>query len=104
MKRIGLNISLGLQAFSEMQPFTEDTIPSRETLDLAGAPVLFHLQTDAELLDYVEKCPEENVDHLDFKKVRLRSDFIFSFGFHRSLCRAALSFPKLVTLRKENVN
>ena len=70
--RIGKNVSLALQSFSELQPYSEDNafigFGSKELLDLGAAPVLFHLQNDPELLRYIGDC-DGDVDALDFKKV-----------------------------------
>ena len=69
-------MSLALQSFSELQPYSEEnSISTREALDLSAAPVLFHLQNDPELLKYIGEC-DSNVETLDFKKVRKKNIFI----------------------------
>ena len=60
---------MALQTFTELQPFSDQISgSSKEVLDLSGAPVLFHLQSDPQLLEYIGTC-ENNVTNLDFKKV-----------------------------------
>ena len=66
-EKIGRNLALALQAFIELQPFLEENNFDSD-LSLACAPILFHLQNDAELLQYVQNC-DNDVDNLDMKRV-----------------------------------
>ncbi|TRY63137.1 hypothetical protein TCAL_12303 [Tigriopus californicus] len=67
--RLGHNLSLALQAYSELEPFLEETISPREILDLSAAPVLFHLQEDPELLHEVQHPEDNNTENLNTKKI-----------------------------------
>ena len=85
-QKIGHNISLALQAYTELEPFTDEaSINTSETMDLSGkqkiilrghnfnfqflgAPVLFHLQQDQQLMKYIASC-DGNIQLLDSKLV-----------------------------------
>ncbi len=78
---VGANISLALQAFSELQPFADESY--KTSFDLSSAPVLLHLEEDRELLDYIQReckragessSDKSNVDRLNFKKVQLQKE------------------------------
>ena len=66
-ERIGRNLALSLQAFIELQPFLEENHFDSD-LSLGSAPVLFHLQNDPSLLEYIGTC-EGDIDNLNLKKV-----------------------------------
>ena len=66
-ERIGRNLAVALQAFIELQPFIEENHFDSD-LSLGSAPVLFHLQNDSKLLEYIGTC-EDDIDNLDLKKV-----------------------------------
>merc|ERR1711894_101553 len=66
-ERIGRNLAVALQAFIELQPFIEENHFDSD-LSLGSAPVLFHLQNDSKLLEYIGTC-EGDIDNLDLKKV-----------------------------------
>lgn len=66
---LGHNLSLALQAYSELEPFLEESISPREIMDLSAAPVLFHLQEDPELLREVQRPEDNNTENLNTKKV-----------------------------------
>jgi len=66
-ERIGRNLAVALQAFIELQPFIEENHFDSD-LSLGSAPVLFHLQNDSKLLDYIGTC-EGDIDNLDLKKI-----------------------------------
>lgn len=66
-ERAGRNLALALQAFIEIQPFL-DSGNYDHSPNLSYAPILFHLQNDAELLQYIQSC-DNDIDNLDFKKV-----------------------------------
>jgi len=66
-ERIGRNLALSLQAFIELQPFIEENNFDSD-LSLGSAPVLFHLQNDPDLLEYIATC-EGDIDNLDLKKI-----------------------------------
>ena len=70
-ERIGRNLAVALQAFIELQPFIEENHFDSD-LSLGSAPVLFHLQNDSKLLEYIGTC-EGDIDNLDLKKVTLFS-------------------------------
>ena len=40
----------------------------QQTLDFSAAPILFHLQSDMELMEYIKGC-DNNVDNLEAKRV-----------------------------------
>ena len=54
-------------SFLELQPFLDQTNFDNE-LSLACAPILFHLQKDQTLLQYVQNC-DNDVDNLDMKMI-----------------------------------
>ena len=54
-------------SFLELQPFLDETNFDNE-LSLACAPILFHLQKDQTLLQYVQNC-DNDVDNLDMKMI-----------------------------------
>ena len=73
LRDIGTNVALALQAYTELEPFMENNqsffVPSgQQMLDLSAAPILFHLQSDIELMEYIKGC-DNNVDNLDSKRV-----------------------------------
>ena len=68
-ERIGRNLAVSLQAFIELQPFIEENNFDSD-LSLGSAPVLFHLQNDPALLEYIATC-EGDIDNLDLKKVNM---------------------------------
>ena len=63
--RIGWNLAVALQAFIEL--FIEENQFDSD-LSLGSAPVLFHLQNDSKLLEYIGTY-EGDIDNLDLKKV-----------------------------------
>ena len=69
-----MNVALALQSYTELEPFIENNqsflVPSggQQVLDLSAAPILFHLQSDMELMEYIKSC-DNNVDNLDAKRV-----------------------------------
>ena len=76
LKDIGTSVALALQAYTELEPFMENNqsffVPSgQQMLDRSSSPILFHLQSDLELMDYIKGC-DNNVDNLEAKKVRLK--------------------------------
>jgi len=66
-ERIGRNLAVALQAFIELQPFIEENHFDTD-LSLGSAPVLFHLQNDSKLLEYISTC-DGNIENLDLKKI-----------------------------------
>ena len=74
LRDIGMNVALALQSYTELEPFIENNqsflVPSggQQVLDLSAAPILFHLQSDMELMEYIKSC-DNNVDNLDAKRV-----------------------------------
>ena len=66
-ERVGRNLAIALQAFIELQPFLRDVGADFE-VNLSYAPVLFHLQNDPTLMEYIQSC-QDDVDNLDLKKV-----------------------------------
>ena len=69
LREIGTNVALALQAFTELEPFLEsDSNFGQTILDLSAAPILFHLQSDMELMEYIKNC-DNDVENLDAKKV-----------------------------------
>ena len=72
-ERIGRNLAVSLQAFIELQPFLEENHFDSD-LSLGSAPVLFHLQNDSTLLEYIGTC-EGDIDNLNLKKVTYKSHF-----------------------------
>jgi len=66
-ERIGRNLAVSLQAFIELQPFLEENHFDSD-LSLGSAPVLFHLQNDPALLEYIGTC-EGDIDNLNLKKI-----------------------------------
>ena len=73
LRDIGTNIALAIQAYTELEPFIENNqsffVPTgQQMLDLSAAPILFHLQSDIELMEYIKGC-DNNVDNLDAKRV-----------------------------------
>jgi hypothetical protein len=83
-ERIGRNLAVALQAFIELQPFIEENHFDSD-LSLGSAPVLFHLQNDSKLLDYIGTC-EGDIDNLDLKKVSFAppdlKKFVKPFGLY----------------------
>ena len=67
--RIGTNLALAIQSAAELQMFTHGGGSHGESFDLGAAPVLFHLQNDPELLEYINRC-DNNLDNLDYGAVR----------------------------------
>ncbi len=70
--RIGCNSALSLQAYAELQPFSSEMTSSsnfKGLLDLSVAPVLFHLQTDPQLMEYIHSC-HDDLENLNSKQVR----------------------------------
>ena len=67
--RIGNNLALSLQSATELHVFVHGGGSSGEPFDLGAAPVLFHLQNDPELFEYINGC-ENNLDNLDYGAVR----------------------------------
>ena len=71
-----MNVALALQSYTELEPFLENNqsflVPSggQQVLDLSAAPILFHLQSDLELMEYIKGC-DNNVDNLDAKRVSI---------------------------------
>ncbi len=66
--------SIMLQAYTELQPFSLDLTSSsnfKGLLDLSAAPILFHLQSDPELLEYIRSC-QDDAENLNSKQVMLR--------------------------------
>lgn len=63
--RIGTNLALAIQSAAELQMFTHGGGSHGESFDLGAAPVLFHLQNDPELLEYINRC-DNNLDNLDY--------------------------------------
>ena len=66
--RIGTNLALAIQSAAELQMFTHGGGSHGEPFDLGTAPVLFHLQSDPELLGHINRC-ENNLDNLDYGAV-----------------------------------
>jgi len=68
-KKLGLHTALAIQAYDEARMFSNDvTIGSVAQFSLASAPVIFHLQEDAELLDYLQQFSNDLLQ-VDYKKV-----------------------------------
>jgi hypothetical protein len=68
-----------LQAYTELQPFSLDLTSSsnfKGLLDLSAAPILFHLQSDPELLEYIRSC-QDDAENLNSKQVM--EDLIFGW-------------------------
>ena len=73
LRDIGTNVALALQSYTELEPFMENNqnffVPTgKQMLDLSAAPILFHLQSDIELMEHIKGC-DNNVDNLDGRKV-----------------------------------
>ena len=108
-----MNVALALQSYTELEPFIENNqsflVPSggQQVLDLSAAPILFHLQSDMELMEYIKSC-DNNVDNLDAKRV-------CTTQLHISSCRLyiqnvlnmiycdSFSIPFISDLRKGNI-
>ena len=77
-----MNVALALQSYTELEPFLENNqsflVPSggQQVLDLSAAPILFHLQSDLELMEYIKGC-DNNVDNLDAKRVSILFILLF---------------------------
>ena len=68
---LGKHVALALQAYTELQPFLENNslgIGSSTVMDLSAAPILFHLQNDKDLLNYIQTCGN-NIENLNSKQV-----------------------------------
>ena len=62
------------QAYTELQPFSVEMTSSsnfKGLLDLSAAPVLFHLQSDAGLLEYISNC-NDDLETLNSKQVNFK--------------------------------
>lgn len=71
MERIGSNFAYAINAFTELEPYcNKNAFYSKRILDLSAAPVLFHLQKDPELAEYIKTTANDDVENLDFDKVR----------------------------------
>merc|ERR1712032_234718 len=68
-KKLGLHLALALRAHDERQVFTESGgLGGGAPFCLANAPVLFHLQNDRELLEYIQGYSGD-LSKLDYRKV-----------------------------------
>jgi len=68
-KNLGTHTALAIQAYDEMKMFSnEGTIGSGGQFSLCSAPVLFHLQQDSALLEYINQF-EHDLLQVDYKKV-----------------------------------
>jgi len=68
-KNLGSHTALAIQAYDEMRMFSsEGTIGSGGQFSLCSAPVLFHLQEDTALVDYINQF-EHDLLQVDYKKV-----------------------------------
>ena len=95
--RIGSNLALSLQSATELHVFAHGGGSSGEPFDLGAAPVLFHLQDDPELFEYINGC-ENNLDNLDYGAVRKshHSRRVLSFRLRQCECQFVL-FMKFLT-------
>lgn len=64
----GKHLALAWQAKKDLEPFRLRTLPYKSTLNLIGAPVLFHLEYDPSLYIEVRKGLV-SVEMIDFQKL-----------------------------------
>jgi len=68
-RNLGLHTALAIQSYDEMKMFSTDgTIGSGGKFSLCMAPVMFHLQNDSNLLEYIQQF-EQDLLQVDYKKV-----------------------------------
>eukprot|EP00088_Acartia_fossae_P006009 TRINITY_DN12738_c0_g1_i4.p1 TRINITY_DN12738_c0_g1~~TRINITY_DN12738_c0_g1_i4.p1 ORF type:complete len:403 (-),score=77.63 TRINITY_DN12738_c0_g1_i4:207-1388(-) len=68
-KNLGTHTALAIQAYDEVKMFSsEGNIGSGGQFPLCSAPVLFHLQQDSELLEYIQGFQEDLIK-ADYKKI-----------------------------------
>ena len=67
---IYVNVNDILQAYSDLQPFTDlYRHPPGTPFDLTSAPVIMQLQRDPEPIMDLVKQAKDNMDNCDYKKV-----------------------------------
>jgi len=68
-KSLGVHTALAIQAYDEILTFSpESGLGAGAPFSLLSAPVIFHLQQDTELLDYISQY-QEDLLQIDYKKV-----------------------------------
>jgi len=68
-RQLGENLALAIQAHHELQLFTGDGgLSSGAPFNLATAPVMFHLQSDPGMLQYIENNAD-NMHQLDYRQL-----------------------------------
>lgn len=87
-KDLGTHLALALRAHDELQVFTENGgMGGGGPFCLASAPVLFHLQSDPELLDYIQGFSDD-LSKMSYRKVYDRvADGRMGMDMADELCR-----------------
>jgi len=68
-RQLGLHLALAIRAHDEKMMFTEEGgMGSGAPFSLAAAPVMFHLQEDKELLEYIQSFSQD-LSRMNYRKV-----------------------------------